>query len=146
MAEYKAPLRDIQFILNEVFDADSIWASMPTTSEVNLELANAIFEEGARLCENELFPINRSGDEEECQFNEGVVTTPTGFKEAYKTYAESGWVGLGGDVEFGGQGMPKMLTVMFEEMLYASNTSFALYPALTTGACLSILYHGSQEL
>jgi alkylation response protein AidB-like acyl-CoA dehydrogenase len=146
MAEYKAPLRDIQFILNEVFDADSVWASMPSTSEVNFELASAIFEEGARICENELFPINRSGDEEACQFNEGTVTTPTGFKEAYQTYAESGWVGLGGDLEFGGQGMPKMLTVMFEEMLYASNTSFALYPALTSGACLSILTHGSQEL
>ncbi|MDN3650381.1 acyl-CoA dehydrogenase C-terminal domain-containing protein [Reinekea marina] len=146
MAEYKAPLRDIEFILNEVFDADSIWASMPATSEVNLELASAIFEEGARICENELLPINRSGDEEECQFENGNVTTPKGFKEAYQTYAESGWVGLGGDIEFGGQGMPKMLTVMFEEMLYASNTSFALYPALTTGACLSILTHGSQAL
>jgi alkylation response protein AidB-like acyl-CoA dehydrogenase len=125
MAEYKAPLRDIQFVLNEVFKADELWATMPNTSEVNMELASAIFEEGARLCEGELFPLNRSGDEEECQYDNGNVTTPSGFKEAYQTYAESGWVGLGGDVNYGGQGMPKMLTVMFEEMLYASNTSFA---------------------
>ena len=146
MAEYKAPLRDIQFVLDEVFKADELWSSMAATSEVNMELANAIFEEGARLCEGELFPLNRSGDEEECQYNDGVVTTPSGFKEAYATYAESGWVGLSGDVNYGGQGMPKMLTVMFEEMLYASNTSFALYPALTAGACLSLLTHGSEDL
>lgn len=146
MAEYKAPLRDIQFVLDEVFKADDVWASMPSTSEVNMELANAIFEEGARLCEGELFPLNRSGDEEECQYNDGVVTTPEGFKEAYKTFAESGWVGLGGDANYGGQGMPKMLTVMFEEMMYAANTSFTLYPALTAGACLSVLNHGSEEL
>ena len=146
MAEYKAPLRDIQFVLDEVFKADELWASMSSTSEVNMELANAIFEEGARLCEGELFPLNRSGDEEECQYDNGVVSTPAGFKEAYATYAESGWVGLGGDMNYGGQGMPKMLTVMFEEMMYASNTSFALYPALTAGACLSILTHGSEEL
>jgi alkylation response protein AidB-like acyl-CoA dehydrogenase len=146
MAEYKAPLRDIQFVLDEVFKADELWSSMTSTSEVNMELASAIFEEGARLCEGELFPLNRSGDEEECQYNEGVVTTPNGFKEAYATFAESGWVGLGGDINYGGQGMPKMLTVMFEEMLYASNTSFALYPALTAGACLSVLAHGSETL
>jgi alkylation response protein AidB-like acyl-CoA dehydrogenase len=146
MAEYKAPLRDIQFVLDEVFKADELWSSMASTSDVNMELANAIFEEGARICEGELFPLNRSGDEEECQYDNGVVTTPSGFKEAYQTYSESGWVGLGGDLEFGGQGMPKMLTVMFEEMLYASNTSFALYPALTAGACLSLLTHGTEEL
>jgi alkylation response protein AidB-like acyl-CoA dehydrogenase len=146
MAEYKAPLRDIQFILDEVFNVDELWSTLPTTSEVNMDLANAIFEEGARICEGELFPINRSGDEEECQYDEGIVTTPSGFKEAYQTFAESGWVGLGGDVEYGGQGMPKMLTVMFEEMVYASNSSFALYPSLTSGACLSLLNHGSEEL
>lgn len=146
MAEYKAPLRDIQFILDEVFEADKLWSAMDATSEVNLELASAIFEEGARLCENELLPLNRIGDEEGVQFDNGVVTTPKGMKEAYATYAQSGWVGLGGSVEYGGQGMPKMLTVMFEEMLYAANTSFALYPALTAGACLSIVVHGSEAL
>lgn len=146
MAEYKAPLQDIQFVLDDVFNADQLWSSMTATSEVNMELASAIFEEGARICEGELFPLNRSGDEEECQYHDGEVTTPAGFKEAYSTYAESGWVGLSGDVNYGGQGMPKMLTVMFEEMLYASNTSFALYPALTAGACLSLLTHGSEAL
>ena len=146
MAEYKAPLRDIQFILDEVFDVDQLWSSMAATQDANMALANAIFEEGARLCEAELFPLNRSGDEEECQYQDGVVTTPSGFKEAYQAFAEGGWLSLGGDPQYGGQGMPKMLTVMFEEMLYAANTSFALYPALTAGACVSLLHHGSDQL
>ena len=146
MAEYKAPVQDMQFVLTEVFQADQLWASMAATQEVTPDLVHAILEEGARICENELFPINRSGDEEGCQWNDGVVTTPAGFKEAYSTYAESGWVGLGGDPEYGGQGMPKMLTVMFEEMVYAANTSFALYPALSAGASLCLLNHASDEL
>lgn len=146
MANYKAPIQDMQFVLHDVFKADDLWASMPTTSEVTPDLVSAILEEGARVCENELFPINRQGDEEGCTWKDGEVTTPTGFKEAYATYAESGWLSLGGDPEFGGQGMPKMLTVMFEEMVYAANTSFALYPALTAGACLCLLHHASDEL
>jgi len=146
MAEYKAPIQDMQFVLNDVFKADQLWASMPTTQEVTPDLVSAILEEGAKLCENELFPINRSGDEQGCSWNDGEVTAPTGFKDAYRTYAESGWVGLGGDPEFGGQGMPKMLTVMFEEMVYAANTSFALYPVLSAGASLCLLRHASDEL
>ncbi|MDB2449020.1 acyl-CoA dehydrogenase C-terminal domain-containing protein [bacterium] len=146
MAEYKAPIQDMQFVLNDVFKADALWASMPHTQEVTPDLVSAILEEGAKLCENELFPINRTGDEEGCTWSDGEVTTPTGFKDAYKTYAESGWVGLGGDPEYGGQGMPKMLTVMFEEMVYAANTSFALYPVLSAGACLCLLRHASDEL
>jgi alkylation response protein AidB-like acyl-CoA dehydrogenase len=146
MANYKAPIQDMQFVLHDVFKADALWASMPATSEVTPDLVSAILEEGARVCENELFPINRQGDEEGCTWKEGEVTTPTGFKEAYATYADSGWLSLGGDPEFGGQGMPKMLTVMFEEMVYAANTSFALYPALTAGACLCLLHHATDEL
>ncbi|TCS43039.1 acyl-CoA dehydrogenase C-terminal domain-containing protein [Reinekea marinisedimentorum] len=146
MSEYKAPIRDIQFVLDEVFRADELWASMPATEDVNMELARAIYEEGARLCEGELLPLNRSGDEQGARLEGGIVHTPEGFKEAYNTFAESGWIGLGGDINYGGQGLPKMLTVMFEEMVYSANTSFALYPALTAGACLSIVTHGSETL
>jgi len=146
MAEYKAPLRDMQFILNDVFNAPALWASMPGTEEASDDLAAAILEEGAKICENVLAPINRQGDEEGCQWQEGIVTTPSGFSTAYNTFAESGWAGLGGEPNYGGQGMPKMLTVMFEEMLYAANSSFALYPALTTGACLAINAHASDTL
>ncbi len=146
MPEYKAPLRDMQFILNDVFHVEKLWQTLTTTQEVTPDLADAILEEGAKICENELLPLNRSGDEEGCQFDNGVVTTPKGFKAAYQTYVENGWQGLGGDTEYGGQGMPKMLTAMFEEMLYSANCSFTLYPALTSGACLAVHAHASEEL
>ncbi|WP_114416258.1 acyl-CoA dehydrogenase C-terminal domain-containing protein [Marinospirillum perlucidum] len=146
MAKYKAPLRDMQFVLNEVFEADKLWASMEATQEVTPDLADAILEEGAKLTENELFPLNLSGDEEGCRFDQGQVFTPKGFKEAYQALSEGGWMGLGGNPEYGGQGMPKMLTVLFEEMLYASNASFTLYPALNNGATLLLDSHASEEI
>ncbi len=146
MAEYRAPLQDMRFLLNEVFNAPERWASMPRTAEVTPDLVDAILEEGGKIAENLFLPLNRSGDEEECQFNDGEVTTPSGFKDAYKTYAEGGWTGLGGNPEYGGQGMPKMLTVLVEEMMYAGNTSLTLYPVLSAGAALAIDTHASEEL
>ncbi len=146
MAEYRAPVEDMRFLLNEVFNAPARWAGMPATAELTPDLVDAILEEGGKIAENLLLPLNRSGDEEGCQFDNGVVTTPKGFKEAYTTYAEGGWVGLGGNPEYGGQGMPKMLTVLFEEMMYAANTSFTLYPVLSAGAALAIDTHASEEL
>ncbi|MFZ5724541.1 MAG: acyl-CoA dehydrogenase C-terminal domain-containing protein [Pseudomonadota bacterium] len=150
MAVYKAPLRDMQFVLNELFNAEARWASMPATREVTPDLADAILGEAAKLAENVLFPINRSGDEEGCKWERdasgmGVVTTPKGFRDAFRQLAEGGWTGLSGAPEFGGQGMPKMLTVMFDEMLYAANSSFALYPMLSNGATLCIASHASDE-
>ncbi|SFB81064.1 hypothetical protein SAMN05660443_0270 [Marinospirillum celere] len=146
MAKYKAPLRDMQFVLNEVFEADKLWASMEATQEVTPDLAEAILEEGAKLTEHELFPLNLSGDAEGCRFEKGQVFTPKGFKEAYQALSEGGWMGLGGNPEYGGQGMPKMLTVLFEEMLYASNAAFTLYPALNNGATLLLDSHASDEI
>lgn len=146
MPVYKAPLDDMRFVLNDVFNAPKLWASMSQTQEVTPDLVDAILEESAKMTEGMLAPLNRSGDEEECQWNNGVVTTPKGFKEAYKTYAENGWTAFGGNPEFGGQGMPKMLSVLFEEMLHASNTSFALYPILSNGASLAIDSHATDEL
>jgi len=146
MAKYKAPLRDMHFVLNEVFEADKLWSSMEATQEVTPDLAEAILEEGAKLTENELFPLNLSGDAEGCRFENGKVTTPQGFKEAYKALSEGGWMGLGGNPEHGGQGMPKMLTVLFEEMLYAANAAFTLYPALNNGATLLLDSHASEEI
>jgi hypothetical protein len=146
MAKYQAPLKDARFVLNEVFAAEQEWATMEATSEVNAELAEAILEEGARVTQAELLPLNLSGDAEGARFEEGRVTTPKGFKEAYRVLAEGGWMGLGGNPEYGGQGMPKMLTVAFEEMLYATNTSFALYPALNAGACLAMDSHAPESV
>ncbi len=146
MSGYKAPLRDMQFVLNEVLEADKLLASMSRTAEVTPELIAAILEEAGKVAENLLAPLNRTGDEEGCQFSDGEVKTPKGFCEAYKTFAEGGWVGLCGDANYGGQGMPKILAVCFEEMMMAANSSFALYAVLSAGASLALARHASEEL
>jgi alkylation response protein AidB-like acyl-CoA dehydrogenase len=146
MATYKAPLDDMRFVLNDVFEAEKLWASMPATAEVTRDLADAILEEAGKMVEGLLLPLNRSGDEEGCQWNDSVVTTPKGFKEAYKTFAENGWTALAGNPVYGGQGMPKSLSVLFEEMIHATNTSFALYPLLSNGATLCLDAHATDEL
>jgi len=146
MATYKAPLDDMRFVLNDVFEAEKLWASMPATAEVTRDLADAILEEAGKMVEGLLLPLNRSGDEEGCQWNDGVVTTPKGFKAAYKTFAENGWTALAGNPAYGGQGMPKSLSVLFEEMIHATNSSFALYPLLSNGATLCLDAHASDEL
>lgn len=147
MADYQAPLRDMSFVLNEVFEAGKLWAQLPALAEtVDDETAAAILEEAGKVAAGTIAPINRSGDEEGCSWSNGTVTTPQGFIEAYKTYAEGGWVGVGGDPQFGGMGMPKMITAQIEEMINSANLSFGLYPMLTAGACLSIHAHASAEL
>ncbi|WGL64761.1 acyl-CoA dehydrogenase C-terminal domain-containing protein [Pseudomonas sp. CW003PS] len=147
MADYKAPLRDMRFVLNEVFEVSKLWAELPALAEVvDEETANAILEEAGKVTAGSIAPLNRSGDEEGCSWDNGVVKTPAGFPEAYRTYAEGGWVGVGGAPEFGGMGMPKVIGAQVEEMVNSASLSFGLYPMLTSGACLSILNHASEEL
>ncbi|MDX1636220.1 MAG: acyl-CoA dehydrogenase C-terminal domain-containing protein, partial [Marinobacter sp.] len=147
MADYQAPLRDMRFLLNEVFDAPAQWASLPGLSEtVDPDTADAILEEAGKIAAGTLAPLNRVGDEQGCQLQDGVVKTPEGFREAYRTLAEGGWVGLGGDPEFGGMGMPKSLVAQVEEMNQAANMAFGLCSMLTAGACLALHAHGSDEL
>lgn len=147
MPDYNAPLRDMRFVLHEVFDAPSLWARLPALAEtVDAATADAILEEAAKVTGTLIAPLNRSGDEEGAHWQEGIVTTPRGFKEAYATYIDGGWVGLSGNPAYGGMGMPKMLAVQFEEMLYAAGSSFALYSALSSGACLAIDAHASEAL
>ncbi|NLY57199.1 MAG: acyl-CoA dehydrogenase [Gammaproteobacteria bacterium] len=147
MAEYQAPLRDIRFVLNEVFEADKLWQSLPgLDGAIDAETADAMLEEAGKITSQTIAPLNRNGDEEGAVWNDGVVTTPAGFKQAYTTYAEGGWVGLSGNAEYGGLGMPKTLGVQVEEMLYGANSSFALYIALTAGSTLALDAHGSEEL
>ncbi|MBY6095087.1 acyl-CoA dehydrogenase C-terminal domain-containing protein [Ferrimonas balearica] len=144
---YKAPVHEMQFLLDNVFQAGDLWQTMPELAEmVDMDTAMAILDEGARITHELVAPLNRSGDEEGVGFANGVVTTPKGYKEAYATFAESGWVGLGGEPEFGGMGMPKMLGVLFDEMCYGASNAFALYSSLTAGAALCIASHGSDEL
>ncbi|MER1945647.1 acyl-CoA dehydrogenase C-terminal domain-containing protein [Stutzerimonas stutzeri] len=147
MADYQAPLRDMRFVLNEVFDAPKLWQALPALAEVvDAETADAILEEAGKITANSIAPLNRSGDEEGCRWDDGAVSTPAGYREAYQLYAEGGWVGVGGDPAFGGMGMPKVISAQVEEMMNSASLAFGLYPMLTSGACLSIYAHASEEL
>ena len=147
MADYQAPLRDIRFLLNDVFKVQEAWQQLPELAErVDTETADAILEEAAKVAARTLSPLNRNGDEEGCRWEGGKVITPKGFREAYTVYAEGGWVGVGGDPEYGGMGMPKVISAQVEEMVHAANLSFGLYPMLTAGGCLAIHAHASEEL
>ncbi|MFJ4433011.1 acyl-CoA dehydrogenase C-terminal domain-containing protein [Pseudomonas sp. NPDC089395] len=147
MADYKAPLRDMRFVLNEVFNVAEQWAQLPELAEaVDADTAMAVLEEAGKVTSKSIAPLSRAGDEEGCHWDNGAVRTPAGFIEAYKTYAEGGWVGVGGDPLFGGMGMPKAISAQVEEMVNASSLAFGLYPMLTAGACLSINAHASEAL
>ncbi|BCT35867.1 acyl-CoA dehydrogenase C-terminal domain-containing protein [Pseudomonas protegens] len=147
MADYKAPLRDMRFVLNEVFEVAKLWAQLPALAEtVDAETVEAILEEAGKVTARSIAPLSRGADEEGCHWNDTVVTTPQGFTQAYQTYAEGGWVGVGGDPEFGGMGMPKAVSAQVEEMVNSASLAFGLYPMLTAGACLSINAHASEEL
>ncbi|MDR0211506.1 MAG: acyl-CoA dehydrogenase C-terminal domain-containing protein [Pseudomonas putida] len=147
MTDYNAPLRDMRFVLHEVFDAPALWARLPALAErVDADTADAILEEAAKITGQLIAPLSRNGDEQGVRFDDGQVTTPDGFRQAWQTYREGGWVGLGGNPEHGGMGMPKMLAVLFEEMLYAADCSFSLYSALSAGSCLAIDAHASDDL
>ena len=145
MASYTAPLRDMRFVYNELFSAEEI-TSLPGCEEATPDLVDAVLEEAAKLCQNELFPLNRIGDEEGCTWVDGDVTTPTGFKEAYEKYTQGGWNGLACAPEHGGQGMPGALNVLVEEMMCSSNISFGMYAGLTRGAYRALNAFASDEL
>ncbi len=145
MPIYNAPLADMKFILNDVFNAEQFWQANENLAHIDAATAEAILEEMAKFAQNVTLPINRTGDEEGATFSNGNVTTPAGFKEAFKQYAEGGWIGLGADEEWGGQAMPKMLTVLSDEMLFATNPSFMLYPLLSVGAGMALNSYASQE-
>ncbi|MFL6965861.1 MULTISPECIES: acyl-CoA dehydrogenase C-terminal domain-containing protein [Pseudomonas] len=147
MADYKAPLRDMRFVLNEVFEVAKLWAQLPALAEtVDAETVEAILEEAGKVTSKSVAPLSRAADEAGCHWSDGAVTTPAGFPQAYKTYAEGGWVGVGGDPAYGGMGMPKAVSAQVEEMVNSASLSFGLYPMLTAGACLSINAHASEEL
>jgi alkylation response protein AidB-like acyl-CoA dehydrogenase len=146
MPVYKAPIRDLQFVFHELLEADEKLGSLPGFDEVSPDLVDAILEEGARICEEVLQPINQSGDQEGCRFEDGQVFTPKGFKEAYQTYIEGGWPSLAIDPELGGQGLPETISFMLEEMINSANVSFGLYPGLTRGAISALTAHANDEL
>ncbi len=146
MPSYKAPLRDMQFILFDVLKVQDSGNAMASYAEAAPDVVTAILEEAGRFCENVLQPINRSGDEEGCHFEQGTVTTPKGFKEAYNKYAEGGWTGLACDPQFGGQGLTSPVNFAVEEMICSANLSFGLFPGLTHGAYNALRVHATDAL
>ncbi len=145
MATYTAPLRDIRFVMHELLDSSSL-QFLPGYEQATPELMDAVIEEAAKLSQNVLFPLNLSGDAEGCTYENGVVRTPKGFKEAYKTLIEGGWTSLSCDPDYGGQGMPKMVGTVFEEMVSSANLAFGMYPGLSHGAYRALHAHASDEL
>ncbi|HEY8191009.1 MAG TPA: acyl-CoA dehydrogenase family protein, partial [Alphaproteobacteria bacterium] len=144
MPVYKAPLDNIRFVLNDVLDAGQV-AKLPGYQDATPDLIDSILEEGAKICEEVLFPLNQSGDKEGCALENGVVRTPKGFKEAYKTFADGGWCGLSSDTEFGGMGMPMVVNTVMQEMICSANMSLGMYPGLSQGAYEAIHHYGTDE-
>ena len=145
MTVYAAPLREMRFVLHDVFGAADKLTALPGFGDATADVMDAVLDECAKLCEEVLFPINQSGDAEGCTFKDGKVTTPKGFKEAYKQYAEGGWCGLTADPEYGGQGLPETLDCLVAEMIGSANLSLGLYPGLTQGTILAMAALGTDE-
>jgi len=145
MPVYKAPVRDIRFVVNEVLESEKLYQTLPGYEEATADLMNAIVEEGARFAENVVAPLNQSGDEEGCHWSAEGVTTPAGYKEAYRQYVENGWPALSADVEHGGQGMPNMLGIIVNELVGTANWSWVMYPGLSHGAVNTVEAHGDAE-
>ena len=143
--DYAAKEKDADFLMNQVFNVQQNWSQIEAYQEFSEELVRAVVAEGGRLATEVMAPLNEVGDAHGCQLNDGEVTTPPGFKEAFAQITEGGWLGLTGNPAFGGQGMPKSLAGLIEEMFWAANSSLFLYGSLTVGACLSIDAHGSAE-
>lgn len=144
MPEYKAPVRDVKFVMQELLNCEKHYQDLGY-EDASLDMVDAIVSEAAKFNEQVIAPLNQIGDEQGCTFNDGVVTTPDGFKEAYQQYVEGGWPTLSQPEEFGGQNLPQSLNTAIGEFSSAANHSFAMYPGLSHGALETIYAHGSEE-
>ncbi len=143
MTQYRAPLRDMRFVLHELVGLDRI-AELPGCEAINDELVDAILDQAAEFSAEVLSPLNRPGDKEGAHWRNGDVTTPAGFRDAYRRFVEGGWNGLACDPEFGGQGLPSVLAAPVEEMWNSACLSFALCPLLTRGAIEALSLCGTE--
>jgi alkylation response protein AidB-like acyl-CoA dehydrogenase len=144
MPTYTAPIDNFRFVLNDVLAVGETMEKLGL-SEATPDVLEAVIEEAGKLCTNVLQPLNLSGDTEGCTFENGVVRTPKGFKEAYDQFREGGWVGLTADPAYGGQGLPHLMGSVLNEMVSAANIAFGMYPGLSAGAYRAIAQHGSDE-
>jgi len=144
MPNYKVPVKDVSFLFNDVFDMQAHYQHVEGGDQATPDMIEAIFTEGAKFSENELAPIYQSGDEG-CVWDDGVVTTPVGFKEAYNTYIEAGWTSLTGSENMGGQHLPSSLGLAVTEMITTANWAWAMYPGLSEGAIATLEDHGTEE-
>ncbi|VUD48031.1 3-methylmercaptopropionyl-CoA dehydrogenase [Thalassocella blandensis] len=145
MSDYKVPMRDMQFVMNELLDFDAHYQSIGKGDDASSDIVSAIMEESAKFCENVLAPLNAVGDEEGCQWNDGEVKTPTGFKEAYQQFVEAGWPSMTHEESVGGQGLPESLGTILSEMAGSANWSWAMYPGLSHGAMKTLELHGTDD-
>ncbi len=145
MPTYKAPLEGVLFLLRDVLGYER-HSNLPGFADAPLDTVEAVLAEAARFSEEVLQPLNRVGDREGCRRNpDGSVTTPTGFRDAYRGFVEAGWVGLSADPQFGGQGLPYVLGAIVNEFTTSANMAFGMYPGLSQGAIAALVKHGSEE-
>ncbi|MEG0002849.1 MAG: acyl-CoA dehydrogenase C-terminal domain-containing protein [Comamonas sp.] len=146
MPSYQPPLRDMQFLLHEVFEVTQEFKAMPRHAEVDAGTVNAVLEEAGKFASDVIFPLNISGDEEGCTLNRDTheVTTPKGFKQAYAQYVEGGWASLSCDPDYGGQGLPFVVNQCLYEMLNSANQAWTMYPGLSHGAYEALHAHGTD--
>ena len=144
MPDYKAPLREIKFVMNELLDSETHYSRIGA-DEASPDMVDAIIAEGAKFCEEVLAPLNAVGDQEGCTWSEEGVKTPTGFKAAYQQFVEGGWPSMNAPVEHGGQGLPESLNIVMSEMIGTANWSWGMYPGLSHGARATLEEHGTPE-
>ena len=145
MTIYSAPIDDMMFLFEKLRD-NKHYNELKKYKEVNSSLAKDILEQAAKITENLILPLAKAGDDTPCAFENGEVRTPPGYKEAYKKFIQDGWTSLSCDPEYGGQGMPKTISIFFDEMLSSASLSFKLYSELSIGAYNCILYHGTDSI